>query len=508
MSLDSALSIASSGLANINRHFAVISQNVANASTPGYAREIATQESVTGAGIGMGVRTGPASRATDDVLQGDLLLQNASVASLTTQSGALQAIDTSLGSVGSGTDLSSLLGKLQDAFTTLQADPSSQTQQAAVVASAGTLASGINRLAGTYTQQRQAAQDGISSDIATLNATLAQIGGLTKQIVSLKSAGQSTADLENQRNAAVQTLSSTIGVQVLQQADGSVFVASGGLTLPTDGDGKTDPFAALSANVGAGAAYPATLPAVTLRGVDVTRQIAGGTLGAHVALRDTLLPTAQAELDEFAQTLAGRFDAQGLRLFTDGAGNVPQGGGTPAQANYVGFSSSIQVSPAVAATPSLVRDGTQAVAGSATGASAFTPNASGGPAGFATLIGRVLTYALGAEVQAGVGQPVPATTGLGVAGTLAAPYASPATLAGFASALTAAQAQESGGVSDALTAETSVQTALTAKLSAATGVSVDTEMSDMIALQNAYAANAKVIASVQSMWTDLLGMVR
>ncbi len=32
-------------------------------------------------------------------------------------------------------------------------------------------------------------------------------------------------------------------------------------------------------------------------------------------------------------------------------------------------------------------------------------------------------------------------------------------------------------------------------------------MSDMIALQNAYGANAKVIGTVQSMFTALLGMV-
>jgi flagellar hook-associated protein 1 FlgK len=41
-----------------------------------------------------------------------------------------------------------------------------------------------------------------------------------------------------------------------------------------------------------------------------------------------------------------------------------------------------------------------------------------------------------------------------------------------------------------------------------TGVSVDSEMSDMIQLQNAYAVNAKVITAVQDMWNDLLGMMR
>ena len=44
---------------------------------------------------------------------------------------------------------------------------------------------------------------------------------------------------------------------------------------------------------------------------------------------------------------------------------MPSGGGTPAQSGYVGFASEIQVNPAVAADPALVRDGTNAIAGSA-----------------------------------------------------------------------------------------------------------------------------------------------
>jgi flagellar hook-associated protein 1 FlgK len=40
-----------------------------------------------------------------------------------------------------------------------------------------------------------------------------------------------------------------------------------------------------------------------------------------------------------------------------------------------------------------------------------------------------------------------------------------------------------------------------------TGVSVDTELSNMIVLQNAYGANAKIISSAQTMFNTLLGAV-
>jgi len=38
-------------------------------------------------------------------------------------------------------------------------------------------------------------------------------------------------------------------------------------------------------------------------------------------------------------------------------------------------------------------------------------------------------------------------------------------------------------------------------------VNIDAEMSQMIVLQNAYGANARVISTIQTMWTQLLQAV-
>lgn len=199
--------------------------------------------------------------------------------------------------------------------------------------------------------------------------------------------------------------------------------------------------------------------------------------------------------------------ARGLALFTDPAGAVPAGGGTPAQAGYVGFANIIGINPAVAAKPSLVRDGTQAVAGSITGASAFTPNPAGGPAGFTTLITRVTDQAFGAEAQPGVPQAAPATVGLGVGGTLSLPYGGSGSLGDLAASLVGAQSQAAATATGDLATGTALQATLAAKLQSATGVSIDTELSTMIGLQNAYGANAKVITAAQAMWTSLLAML-
>lgn len=506
MSINSAMSIASGGLAVISRDLALVSQNIANVNTPNYAAETSTQTSVTAEGQGLGVQAGPSRRQIDLALQGATLRQNASVADLQTRQSALQAIDIAQGTPGDGTDLPSLLGQVQSQFSRLLNGPDNQTQQSGVVTAAATLARGINALSNTYTVQRQGAQDDLGSALGTLNGALATIGSLTDRIIGLRAGGQSTADLENQRDAALQTVSQLVDVKVLNQPNGDIVLsATGGLSLPVHGAGSGLTIAGTT--VQPGAAYPGGIPGVMLNGADVTTQLSGGRIGADLALRDTTLPTWQAELDEFSQSLASRFDAQGLTLFTDPNGAVPAGGGVPVQTGYVGFAATIQVNPAVQATPSLVRDGTRAITGDPAGAAAFTPNPAGGPAGFTDMINRVLTYALGTSAQPGVPQPASNTTGLGPAGTLAAPYTAPASLGGLATTMIAAQSQASADVTSRLGTEQAVQSGLNARMAAISGVSMDTEMAQMVQLQNAYGANAKVIATTQALWTQLLAMV-
>ena len=419
MGLSAALSIASGGLANVQSQLALVSHNVANASTPGYAAEVGTQQSLDADGTGYGVRTGPATRNIDMALQAQVFRQNAAVAGLQSRQSALQAIDAVQGTPGQNTDIASLLTNLQNQFSTLLNDPSNQAQQSQVVSSATNLARNINTLSNAYTTQRQAAQDNIVAEVSLLNTTLGTIGDLSNHIVEAKATGQSTADFENQRDAAVATLSQLVDVKLLQQPNGDVLVTtSAGLQLPTHS--AANQLSTSDANMQPGAVYPATIPPIMLGGVDVTEQLQGGQIGANITLRDTTLPTDQAELDEFSQNMASRFSANGLTLFTDPLGTVPAQSAPPVQANYVGFAATIQVDQAVQQTPSLVRDGNPQVN--------LPPTQY---AGFSNIINAVLNTTFGATPVLGTN-----TSGLGPAGTLSAPYSPPSTLVGLAATIT------------------------------------------------------------------------
>ena len=504
MSLAAISSNASSGIADIASALAVVGQNVANANTVGWTREVATHESVTAEGVGMGVRSGPIGRATQPQMQAAALTQSATVAGAQVRSDALAGIDAAQGTTGGNDDLGSLLGAVQDRFVALAQDPSSATGQAAVVAAATTFAAKVNAVAGAVGQARQAAQDDAVVQVAALNTSLAQVGKLSHHIVVARASGQNTADLENQRDAVVAAVAKIVPVRAATSANGTFVLISGGIPLPTD---QAAPFTLASAAIGPQVAYPGVVPAVMLGHADVTGQLGGGTLGADITLRDVTLPAAQAGLDQFAQTIGIRFQQQGLRLFTNASGGVPQSVALPTQSGYLGFAGIMQVNPAVVAAPSLVRDGTDTIAGSVTGASAFTINPPGGPVGSTTLISRILRQTFGTELQPGVAQSNPATTGLGANGNLTLPYSPPGTLGLFASSLVGSMSADTAQASSDSKDAQALGATLDTKLQAAGGVSIDTEMSTMVTLQNAYAANAKVLGAVQSAWADLLATV-
>ena len=492
MNLDGILSNAASGIAASSNALAVIAHNVANAKTPDYTEESANQSSL---GDGFGVRVGATSRDIDTQLQAATFAQNAAVASLTTRQQALTGIDAVQGQTGSGDDISGLLATLQASFTALETDPSNQTQQSAVVAAAATLASQINRVAGNVGAARQNAQDDAVAAVANLNTALQQVGTLSDSIVRAQAAGLSTADLESSRDAAIDTVNNIMPVTEVAQSTGDVMlIASGGVVLPTRGSMTV---ALAPATLGTGAGATAAAPALTLGGTDITAQVSGGRLGSDLTLRDSTMPLYQAGLDEFAHTLASRFDQQGLTLFSDASGTVPAGGGSPVQSGYLGFATTIQVNPVATTTPSVVRDGLQ-------GAAATTPS---GRSGDTSLISAVLDYTFGTEQSAGVIQPPPSTTGLGASGTLELPYAAATSLSGFATTLVASMSGDVSDTADQLTTATALQSTLQGQLSSTSGVSIDQEMANMVQIQNAYAANGKVITAVQDMWTSLLATV-
>ena len=164
-----------------------------------------------------------------------------------------------------------------------------------------------------------------------------------------------------------------------------------------------------------------------------------------------------------------------LQLFTDGTQPIT-GAITASGSQTTGLAGSIEVNPAIVASPSsLVAYAANTAAGDATRPN-FMLN---------QMTDATLTYS-------------PAT-GLGSA---SAPYSG--TLTQYMSAVVSQQSQAANAATNLQQGQDTVLTALQQRFNDQSGVNIDTEMSNLIALQNAYGANARVMSTIQQMMTTLL----
>ena len=80
------------------------------------------------------------------------------------------------------------------------------------------------------------------------------------------------------------------------------------------------------------------------------------------------------------------------------------------------------------------------------------------------------------------------------------------TYSGLASAIANYQSTSQAAVSNDSTSNSQTTQTLDTRLNSATGVNMDTEMAQLTVLQNAYAANARVITTVQTMFDALMAI--
>jgi flagellar hook-associated protein 1 FlgK len=314
--------------------------------------------------------------------------------------------------------------------------------------------------------------------VGTLNAALATVNSTTHSIMTAIASNGDTSNLADQRDAALQTLSSTLNLHYGEQANGNITIlGQNGLSIPLDSTFSTQSAVLSPASTYAlgGTSVPPILMQSSnpvLPPVDVTSQLSGGQLGQLVQLRDTTLPAYTNSLDTLSTNLANQFSGQGLQLFTGGAA-IPAA--LPPLSFSMGLSSAIQVNPAVTANPSLVRDGTAGTANSTNAA------------GFTGIIDAVLNGT--------------AT----LTGTFAANGAT-ASLATQAQNFVSGQSTDTAQAGTNLTTATAYQTTVAAALSSGSGVNVDQQMGLMIKLQNSYEANARVITTASTMFTALMNV--
>jgi flagellar hook-associated protein 1 len=168
-----------------------------------------------------------------------------------------------------------------------------------------------------------------------------------------------------------------------------------------------------------------------------------------------------------------------LPLFTDGSQPIT-GALTAAGSQTTGLAGRIAVNPALVATPS----GLVAYAANTTAGDPTRPNFI-----LSQMTNAALTFS--------------PTTGIG---TAQAPYSG--TLTGYMSQIVSQQSQAASAATNLQQGQDTVLNALQTSFNNQSGVNIDTQMSNLIALQNAYGANARVMSTIQQLMSTLLQAVQ
>lgn len=302
MSFSAIRSIATSSLAVTQMQTALTSANIANADTQGYTRKVATQSAVSTGTVGSGVSVTAVTSTVDKYLLQDLVAATSTLGAATTAGTYADKLQNLLGSTtgsdSGGTSLANSLADLETALTALSGTPESETLQASAIAALDTLASQLRETSDGIQGLRADADEAIEDSVSTINNSLNAIDALNGQIASAQSRGEPTADLEDQRNTALKTLSEQMEVRYYVTADNQMRITTALGTTLLDSSVHE-----LSYSSAATVTSATVFDAITVNGKDITSQLGAGTLGALVEQRDSVLPAAQAELDELATAL-------------------------------------------------------------------------------------------------------------------------------------------------------------------------------------------------------------
>ena len=302
MSFSAIRSIAYSSLANTQLQMALTSSNVANADTEGYTRKVATQAAVYTGTVGSGVSVTAITSTVDKYLLQDLVGATSTAAAATTTESYADKLQNLLGATtggnSGGTSLANSIADLETALSELSGTPESETLKASSVAALDTLASQLRETSDGIQGLRADADSAIEDAVSTINTALNAIDALNGQIAAAQSRGEATADLEDTRNTALQTLSGQIDVKYYVTSDNQMRISTASGTTLLDSRAHE-----LSSSSATTVTSATVFSGITVEGKDITAEVGSGTVGALIAQRDSVLPAAQAELDELATGL-------------------------------------------------------------------------------------------------------------------------------------------------------------------------------------------------------------
>ena len=314
MSLNGITASALTALKTNSAALSVVSNNVANMNTPGYARRVVNEQTLAPGGQLMGVDIASVQRVVDKFLQQETLSAGAGAAQYDTAAGFFSQLNGLLGAPGDNQSLATGLNNLQSSLATASQAPSAPSSTAAIVNALNGVSGDINNVSSTIGSLQTQIDGQVVSSVSETNALIKQVFDLNTQIRNGSAAGGSDDGLADQRDLALQNLSQKLGIKVTTNSDGSAQVST------TDGVNLvSNTYAQLSYS---GGAQNGVYGSIQIRDVNPANgqslgqpsalepHLSGGALAGMIDVRDNQLGGLAQALGNFAQQTAQAFNAQ------------------------------------------------------------------------------------------------------------------------------------------------------------------------------------------------------
>jgi flagellar hook-associated protein 1 len=614
MGLSSALAIAMSGLSANQAALSIVSGNVANANTPGYVVQTPNQIEVSSGGSGNSVQVTGVNRQLDLYVQSQLRTETGGGAYADQTANILGQLQDVYGTPGGVGTLETSYSNFTTALQALSTSQGSASAQTTALAAAQSLAQSLNQTSQGIQSLRSNVEQDIGSSVTEANTDMQQIASINQQLQGLSATDPAAATLMDQRDNAINDLSTLMDVHVSTGKGNQVNVSttsgmqlvSGSLasTMNFSSPGSLTANSLYSANPSQNGVGSLTIQLPNGASYDMVANntITSGKIAADLKLRDQTLVQAETQVDQLAASMSSALSntttagtaitgpPSGFSVSTSNmlAGNtinltvtntatnaqqqisivnvtdptaLPLQNAANANPKLVGADLSNGVTPAVLAQlnqalgPSVTFSGSGttlnvvADASAVTAASSTTTASSltGGTAQLAVFTDGNSLYtgaitSAGSQMTGLAGRITVNPALLSNPQDLSVYSTSPVTAAGdttrsdflysqltsgsfsyspqtglgsnsspFTGTITNYMQQFLSQQANASTTATQLQQGqdvvvsnLQQKFNSVAGVSIDTEMSNLIALQNSYAANAHVMSVVQSMMNSLL----
>jgi len=280
-------------LGAFERALVVSQNNVANASTPGYATQrilLHAAEFDPSTGLIGGVRAGEIESARNQYAEQNVRRQRESFGYYSQLAQSLAAVESSFDATGSQ-GIPAALSNLFQSFSAWSLEPNSLPARQRVMDRAGELVDAFQQMA-----------EGLARTMADADRQLLQTAARINEIgerlrdynAARRQGGLHDAGLDTKIHSALEELSELVNFTALTQADGSVTVLIGGQSPLVIGESLFRIGVQFDLPPSPPPAYtsaPAPARIVASGGQDITRLVSQGALGGLLNVRNQALPS-------------------------------------------------------------------------------------------------------------------------------------------------------------------------------------------------------------------------